>query len=143
MILCHQSTHPISGINALAVMGRTVPPIDDPAAYRPRASPRRRINHCDSIAVTGPVNIPAVICELLSSLVVKNYNNTYPSQNSLAQEKLPIGTTLRNQESGGDKDQASRCEHATKITHVQKPCEYQRRNIQAGLLAKFGNKQAS
>lgn len=55
-------TYPMVGIRALAVIGRTVPPSDAPAAYRPRARPLRFRNHCERMAMTGPENTPAATC---------------------------------------------------------------------------------
>lgn len=39
---------PTCGINLMTIMGRIMPPIDDPAATRPIAAPRFAKNHVDA-----------------------------------------------------------------------------------------------
>lgn len=51
-------TYPTSGIKFCAAIGNTVPPIDDPIAVMPSASPLRFENQCDTTPSAGPNNIP-------------------------------------------------------------------------------------
>lgn len=49
-----KQTHPTRGISFLAAIGNTVPPIEDPIATSPIASPRLFLNQCAITAVVGP-----------------------------------------------------------------------------------------
>lgn len=50
--------YPISSTKCLAAIGMIVPPSDDPAAITPNANDLRALNHCETMAGSGPKIIP-------------------------------------------------------------------------------------
>ena len=57
---CSRYTYPTSLMRLCTAIGKTVPPVLDPSAINPSATPLRRLNQCATTATSGAYTAPAV-----------------------------------------------------------------------------------
>src|ERR1700761_5664854 len=83
--------YPKRGISLCVAMGNTMPPMDEPTAVKPRASPRLRWNQWPTTLKVGPNIVPHISCKKVGNgNIIATRVYAYPGSNSLTQDELPV-----------------------------------------------------